>query len=338
MKKISWFSLSNTDVSGGLWSSQGYTNAALSTIKALQEKKIGVFYNDSNIDFHVNFCQPYYYQLNNTYTVGYTPWESTKIPVGWKYNMSLCNEIWTTSNFVKDIYIQNGIDNDIHVIPHGISDDYFIAERELSDKFNFLHIGADSKRKNAQLVVDAFLELYDGDTDYQLILKYNNFAYAEVYLNGKLVDASNHPQIICIPDVMSNNQIIDLYHKCHCLVYPTSGEGFGMIPFEAMATGLPTIVTNLTGCADFAEYGIPLEAEYGDATFNSHVYGTDTGQWAIPDFDNLLQHMENVVNEYDDFKKFAFKSAKIIHENHSWSSVADKIIARLENFENRITP
>ena len=36
MKKISWFSLSNVDVSGELWASQGYANAALSTIKALQ--------------------------------------------------------------------------------------------------------------------------------------------------------------------------------------------------------------------------------------------------------------------------------------------------------------
>jgi glycosyltransferase involved in cell wall biosynthesis len=338
MKKISWFSVQNTDVSGVLWASQGYTNAAVSTITALQEKSIAVYFNNQDIPYHINFCQPYYYQLKNAYNIGYTPWESTKIPEGWNYNMNVCNEIWTTSNFVKDVYINNGIKNDIYVIPHGISEDYKIIERELTNKFNFLHIGADSKRKNAQLVVDAFLELYDGDTDYQLILKYNGFSFAEAYVNGRLVSADQHPQIIGIPDILSTDEIIKLYNKCHCMVYPTSGEGFGMIPFEAMATGMPTIVTNLTGCADFAHFGIPLTAEYGEAFFNSHAYGVDTGNWAIPDFEELMQHMQNVVNEYELVKKSAVNSAKIIHQDHSWSSVADKIISRFTEFENKITP
>lgn len=335
MKKISWFSVQSTDISGALWSSQGYTNAAVSMITALQQKETAVFFNNPNIPFHINFCQPYYYQLSNAYNVGYTPWESTKIPVGWQYNMNVCNEIWTTSNFVKDVYLNNGIKNDIYVIPHGISSEFQILERELADTFNFLHIGGDSKRKNAQLVVDAFLELYDGNDDYRLILKYNKFSFAECYVNNRLVSADQHPQIIGIPDILSNDEIIKLYHKCHCLVYPTSGEGFGMIPFEAMATGLPTIVTNLTGCADFAHYGIPLSAEYGEATFNSHSYSVDTGDWAIPDFDELIMHMQNVTNEYDLFKKAAFNSAKIIHTNHSWDSVADMILARLQEFEKK---
>ena len=335
MKKISWFSLSNVDVSGELWASQGYANAALGTIKALQAKHFGVFYNRSEIPFHINFCQPHYYQLNSDYKIGYTPWESTKIPQGWLYNMSLCNEIWATSSFVKDIYVKYNVNENIHVIPHGISPEFFPYERELTDTFNFLHIGGDSKRKNAQSAVDAFLELFDGNLDYKLVLKYNSFCHAEIYLDNKLVNAINHPQIIGIPDSFSTDDMVKLYHKCHCLIYPTSGEGFGMIPFEAMATGLPTIVTNLTGCADFAHYGIPLSAEYGDADYNSHMYGTDTGLWAIPDFDELIQSMKNVTNEYEEFKKFAYRSARTIHEKHSWSSVATSIIERYNEFEKK---
>ena len=335
MKKISWFSLSNIDASGELWASQGYANAALNTIKALQAKQTGVFYNKPDIPFHINFCQPHYYQLRNDYKVGYTPWESTKIPEGWKYNMSLCNEIWATSNFVKEIYEKSGVNDNIYVIPHGISSDFYIEERELLDKFVFLHIGGDSKRKNAQMVVDAFLELFEGDERYELILKYNNFCYAEIYHNDQLVPAIEHPQITGIPEIYDIHQMIALYHKANCLVYPTNGEGFGMIPFEAIATGLPTIVTNLTGCSDFAEYAIPLEASYGDAYYHSHIYGTDTGMWAIPNFENLLTHMTNVAGEYELFKKHAIQSAKILHQNHSWSAVADMILERYGEFEKK---
>jgi hypothetical protein len=43
--------------------------------------------------------------------------------------------------------------------------------------------------------------------------------------------------------------------------------------------------------------------------------------------------MQNVVNEYDDFKKYAVKSARIIHSEWSWSAVADKILNRFDFYE-----
>ena len=334
MKKISWFSLSNTDESGERWFSQGYQIAAINSIQALQEKGYGVFYNRKEIPIHINFCPPTYYQLQNEVNIGYTPWESTLVPSSWRFNMSQSSEIWATSNFVKEIYENNQVHPSVHVIPHGISPEFSILERELTGRFNFLHIGGDSKRKNAQLVVDAFLELYDGDPDYQLILKYNNFCYADVYMNGHIVPAHDHPQIIGIPDNFTVDQLVRLYHKCHCLVYPTSGEGFGMIPFEAIATGLPTICTNLTGCADFAKMSIPLDAKWGNADFNDFFYGVDTGDWAIPNYDDLIDLMTHVVNEYDEFKKYTMQSAKIIHSTLRWADIADKMVTRINYWEN----
>jgi glycosyltransferase involved in cell wall biosynthesis len=333
MKKISWFSLNNLDASGERWFSQGYFNAALSTIKALQSRKCAVYYNREDLDFHVNFCPPHYYQKTSKYNVGYTPWESTKVPQGWISKMRECDEIWATSNFVKDVYEKNNVNANIYVIPHGISSEFSPIDREITTTFNFLHIGGDSKRKNAQLVVDAFLELFDGDLDYKLILKYNNYCYADVYIDGKIVPANHHPQILGIPSTFDTEQMASLYKKCHCLVYPTSGEGFGMIPFEAIATGMPTIVTNLTGCADFAELSIPLKATWGDSDYHRHLYSEDVGNWAIPDYDELLDLMQHVVNEYDEFRSYTMKSAKIVHAEWSWEATADKILARLESYE-----
>jgi glycosyltransferase involved in cell wall biosynthesis len=337
MKKISWFSLNHVDASGDTWYSQGYYNAALATIRALQEKECAVFYAREDIPYHINFCPPTYYQLRSKYNIGYTPWESTKIPPHWIDSMRKCDEIWATSDFIKDIYIKNNVNANVFTIPHGISPEFSIVERELTGKFNFLHVGGDSKRKNAQMVVDAFLELYDGNNDFQLVLKYNKFCYAECYVDDQLVPAYKHPQIIGIPDNFSTEDLVALYHKCHCMVYPTMGEGFGMIPFEAIATGLPTIVTNLTGCADFAKYGIPLEATFVKADWQDHLYDCDTGEWASPNFQQLLDLMEHVVNEYDDFKKYAVKSARVIHSEWSWSSVADKILNRLDFYQKSLS-
>lgn len=334
MEKISWFSLNNLDESGELWYSQGYFNAGLNTIQALQDKGVGVFYNREELDYHINFCSPLYYQLKNKYKVGYTPWESTKVPHSWFDNMSQCDEIWATSNFVKEVYEANNVHDNIHVIRHGVSSEFSIFERELTGKFNFLHVGGDSKRKNAQIVVDAFLELYEGDDDYQLILKYNNYCLAEIYIDGILQPASNHPQIIGIPTIFTTEDLVRLYHKCHCLVYPTSGEGFGLIPLEAMATGLPTIVTDATGCRDYSHLAIPIPATKVKAEWHDHLYSDDTGDWYAPNIDELLKTMQSVVNEYDEISDFSLRSARIVHSEWSWSSVADSIIARYEDYKN----
>jgi glycosyltransferase involved in cell wall biosynthesis len=114
------------------------------------------------------------------------------------------------------------------------------------------------------------------------------------------------------------------------MIYPTMGEGFGMNPFQAISTGMPTICTNITGCEDFAYLSVPLDAEWYEAKYNSDSYGSDTGLWAKPNYCDLINNMENVVNYYNDIKKATIQSAKILHETQSWSAVADKLIARLE--------
>lgn len=334
MDKISWFTPQSNDTSGERWYSLGYQNAALENIRALNELGIAVFYNKEEIPYHINFCQPVYYQTGNYYTVGYTPWESTSIPSSWFFNMSLCDEIWTTSNFVKQVYLDNGVSDNVHVVHHGVSPDFRIVDREITGQFNFLHVGGESTRKNSQLAVDAFLELYDGNEDYKLVLKYNNFCNAEVPVHGTTVSAINHPQILGLSDSLPRSELFELYSKCHCMLYPTKGEGFGMIPFEAIATGMPTIVTNATGTADFAEMSYPLNATMVPASEQSEHYGTNAGDWAEPDRDHLISLMAEIVADYEGAKRKTIQSAKILHNEWGWTDSAAKIRDRFLEFKN----
>jgi glycosyltransferase involved in cell wall biosynthesis len=104
------------------------------------------------------------------------------------------------------------------------------------------------------------------------------------------------------------------------MVYPTNGEGFGFIPFDAMATGMPTIVTNLTSCADFADLAIPLRATWGPGT------GIHLGDWAIPDKDHLRELMLDVYENYAQHRKRAMQSARVMHESMTWDHVAQHVL------------
>ena len=64
----------------------------------------------------------------------------------------------------------------------------------------------------------------------------------------QLVEPISDPQMLAIE-----------YQNAHCFCYPSlaeHGEAFGLAPLEAMATGLPVVVSDLACFKDFVEYGV----------------------------------------------------------------------------------
>jgi glycosyltransferase involved in cell wall biosynthesis len=319
MNKISWFT---PPVSEAV----GYGVAAIETIQALQRKGLSVQWNDDRPLVHINFIQPEFYSGNEKqYRIGYTPWESTEIQEMWPSYMNQMNEVWTTSNFCKEVYEKNGV-NDVWVLPHGFDPETFqIVDRTPSKKFVFLHIGGPTERKGGKMVAKAFVELFDKNEDVFLLMKSNGPSEAR-YTDSNGVfqgNIANHPRVQVITTQISVEDMFKLYEAAHCCVYPTLGEGFGLIPFQAIATGLPTITTNLTGTADFAELSMPLSATWQDG------FGVHKGLWAKPDYDELLELMSDAYNNWETHKKKAFQSARVLHNTQTWDHIADRVIDRL---------
>ena len=169
-----------------------------------------------------------------------------------------------------------------------------------------------SERKGAQKVVDAFLDLFDGKDNIKLVMKSTGATEArwrtENFYGGNI---KNHPQVTVIESDLSVNDLVKIYHSAHCLVYPTNGEGFGFIPFQGIATGLPTITTNLTATADFAELSMPLKASWTEGI------GLHIGLWAEPDLHDLRLQLQSAVDDWENHKKKAMHSARIIHSTQT---------------------
>lgn len=317
MKEISWFS------PPGIGDKMGYGYAAVMTIKALQESGVKVAYDSKDSRCHISFIQPEFYSGNlDQYRVGYTPWESSVVPDGWKDIMPQMQEIWTPSQYCVDIFEENKLNKIIRKVPHGIDPEIWkIQNRYLTDKFIFLHIGGPTARKGGQRVVDAFLDLFDGNDDVMLILKSNENTECRFYENGvDFKSAAYHPQIASIGYQVSTEDLVKIYNKAHCLVYPTNGEGFGLIPFQGIATGLPTIVTNATACADFAEMSVPLNSKPAPGV------GVHLGDWVDPDLDDLRDKMKYVYDNFNDVKEKTLHSARVIHNTQTWYHVAQQIV------------
>jgi glycosyltransferase involved in cell wall biosynthesis len=322
--EISWFT------PPGIGLGNGYGYAATETIKALQRQMVNVPFQSDTLELskrtdakcHISFVQPIFYQgTPEQFRVGYTPWESSKIPSEWIPKMRAMNEIWTPANWIADIYKSYEVNEIVRYMPHGFDPEIWkIVNRYRKDVFTFLHVGGPTERKGAQRVVDAFLDLFEGDKNARLILKSNGSSEARVRFGGVFGNAGHHPQITVYENFMDVEDLSNLYAIADCLVYPTNGEGFGLIPFQGIVSGLPTIVTDATACSDFAHYSLPLKATPAPGV------GMHIGDWYEPDPDHLRELMLYVYENLEEAGRHTIHGATILHSNFTWDKIADQII------------
>lgn len=283
----------------------------------------------SDYDIVINNVLPDIYNNTGKYSIGYTYWETNRAPSQWVPYMNNMDEIWTSSDFIKNAFIESGVNVPITAFKLGIDETIFRKiDPQIYGKFIFIHDGSPSTRKNTQIAVDAFLKVFGGNSDYHLIIKSIGPCTARI-MDGQSIVCSldKHPQITVIEDTITDQEVANLYAQANCMIYPTSGEGWGMIPFQAIAMGIPTICTNFSACEEYAHFSYPLDYDLTDK--NMVGIFSDAGQWAMPKFDDLCDKMLYIANNYDEAKKKTSIGADYIHANMKWSDVGLEYYNRL---------
>jgi glycosyltransferase involved in cell wall biosynthesis len=302
-----------------LKNSNGYGYAGLNIVESLKTLGHDVPYADPKSPVQLNFAQPEHYKMHRgQYQIGYTPWESTVVPERWKEMINATDEMWTTSDWCAQIFEDNGYKN-IKVYPHGIQDIWTPKKREDDGVIKFLHVGEPAPRKAGQMVVDAFGHLFGNNPNYSLTIKAYHNNTTRIYNN--IIDRNivGLPQnvysnIKVITEELTDSQLVRLYHDHDVLVYPSYGEGFGFIPLQALATGMPTICTY-----DWAHYKkylgpLALKSELVDSPWPF----PHEGKVFEPNYKHLLELMRDVSHNFKAYSGYYFAQSTKIHEEYNW--------------------
>src|SRR5262249_25450555 len=95
------------------------------------------------------------------------------------------------------------------------------------------------------------------------------------------------PEIEYLDRRLGADELARLYTACDCLAHPYRGEGFGMPIAEAMACGLPVIVTGYGAALDFCSeetgYLLPARVNYFAANRVGDLETVGTPWVAKPD-------------------------------------------------------
>jgi glycosyltransferase involved in cell wall biosynthesis len=294
---------------------------------ALQNLGMGFMEKDDcTNEIIINHSVPEAFVKSRLYSVGYTFWETNKLPDHW---VNLCNnmdEIWTCSEDMRKVFVNSGVRRPVYEFKLGVDPNiYFPKKRHPHSTFTFLSMGSPSSRKNSQMAIDAFLRMFEGNDNYRLIYKSNGDPDGRIIRNG-VVSGLRHPQIEVIDEEVSHERLGEIYDMADCLIYPTSGEGWGNIPFQAIGKGIPTICTNALSCTEFADMSVPLDFRW--STWRMFGRYENCGEWAEPIFDDLCDKMLHVANNYEQIAEKTYQSALYINENMTWEKVSQPYVKR----------
>lgn len=258
-------------------------------------------------------------------TVGMTMYESDAIPDSWELGFKSVHEIWTPCQWNADIFRSLAGDVPVHVIHLGVNpDDFGYERRSRGDRLRFLHFSTvgTEYRKGADLAVLAFQTAFPNRPDVSLTL-HANYSPFNGFSDPRIRN-SGHP--------LRTHELANLYRQFDCLIYPSRGEGFGLIPLEAMSTGLPAIFMAETGMREYAQLGLDVPGKQTPARvgegrleqIHSH------GNWYEPNLEALVARMREVDQNYQSVTDKAAASAAEIRQRWTWDTTAQAMIERFD--------
>lgn len=315
----------------------GFGYAGSNIRKSLENLGHDVSFFDDTADFQLNFCHPVYYpESNSQYQIGYSPWESTVLPEGWLEGFNSSNEVWTTSPKCKEWFENAGVKKPVHVFEHGVDPVWTPKHRKPQSKIRFLHIGEPAPRKGGQLALEAFRSAFGAREDVHLTIKANGHNTTRAYVPGQIrrggprnilgLPHQVYKNVTLIEDSLSEDELVGLYHSHDVLVYPSWGEGFGLIPLQGLATGMPTICTGAWA---------PYERFLGNLSLDSHESDSrwpdiHPGKMYEPDFHHLIDLYRYTYDNFEALSRIHFDNAEDVHSEYNWDELTKKAFSHLE--------
>jgi len=205
--------------------------------------------------------------------------------------------------------------------------------------FAFLFIGGAIPRKGVDILVNAYLNTFTRQDNVVLVIK-GCEQYTDTMANKikDLAKRTDIPEIIYFTEDIDPDMLPSLYRSCDLYVQPYRAEGFGLPIAEAMACGLPTIVTGEGSARDFTSEQTSLYIrsvkEYFVENRVSQFETANTPYWYVPDMNHLGQLMRVAYENQNAVKLMGALAAETIVKTHTWKHGAEVIAQRIRSLNS----
>ena len=253
-----------------------------------------------------------------------TMWETNWLPPQFSEYLHLFDTVIVPSMHNWELFSQ--FHDNVRVIPLGVDREvWYPKARPDNKKFKILCGGSEWYRKGLDVVLKVFLEMNLPDAELHIKI-------VPPYLSAP--DNLDYPNVVVHNKWMTVEAEADLVRSADCFISVSRGEGFGLMPLQAISAGVPTILSDAHGhreFSDLATHRIPTRS----VPTNEGVW-QNMGDWDEPEFDAIFSAIKDLYDNRDRYRQqaetYAGETAAF-----NWNTAADQLLQVVKPTSNRVS-
>ncbi len=183
--------------------------------------------------------------------IAYSMFESSLIPPEWVVALNhYFDVVAVPDQFLVDSYKNSGVTIPIFVLPLGLNLEQWLnapLKKEKKSPMIFANLSAALPRKNQLKLIEAFYQAFGNSQDVRLQLNSRSGEEQTIEDIKNKIRHLGTTNITFTEMRMDKDLYFKIFQNVDCYVSLSSGEGFSIQPREAMALGIPVVITDNTG-------------------------------------------------------------------------------------------
>lgn len=261
-------------------------------------------------------------------SVLFTMYESPDMPYEARIGLATADVVITPSKFCARLF-EDQTSAPIYTCPLGVDLEAFrftTRSWRPGQRFRWLYVGAPNPRKFTELekLHEVLLSRWPGVELYIKTTGADMEKLPEILASGRAREIE--PGLLVGQGVVFDNRrlsreaLVKLYHSAHGFLFLHAGEGWGLTGTEAMATGLPTVVTDYSGVREFADRS---------NSFPVKLSGLVDRGYAWPDLMDAMRAVSDVMLDYPSALRIGKQGSRDMRR-FSWGAAGRKLASILE--------
>ena len=266
-------------------------------------------------------------------SLGFATFETHRPPEHWATILNQNDGVIVPSEFNRKVFLQAGVIKPIYYLPHCIDDRLYNKDIEplvKRERFIFLFVGTWKRRKGWKQLIEAWLKEFDIHDDVELMIKTDKLSISQRDIDSVKKELGLNKEFAPISwesRILNEVDLPRLYKSADCYISSTLGEGFGNCGLQSMAVGTPVLITDYSGCQEYAKEETATLIKPNRLIVHSDM---DTYPqfsncvWGNVEAKEVAFKMRYVLNNRDEIKQKAKVAYQFAHEKFSYEKTVKR--------------